>query len=87
MHRYEDGLTGLAAFCDTCGERIEENGWIVWNCGDETDWLLVHQRVCDPGRPQYDCSMELDVEIVYLANSAGVDLKDALKRVGMFATI
>lgn len=87
MHRYDDGLTGLAAFCDVCDKRIEKHGYIVWNCMDESDWLVVHQSRCDPGRPRYDCSMPLDVEIVYLARSVKADLKSATERATLMAQI
>jgi hypothetical protein len=81
MHEYESGRTGLAAFCDVCGDQITENGYVVWNGTDVSDWLVIHQARCDPGRPRYDMSMPLDVEIVYLANSASVDLDEARESV------
>jgi hypothetical protein len=91
MHKYQDDLTGLAAFCDVCYEQItNDEGYIVWNPDDVDDWLLVHQVRCDPGGRQgsrYTCSMPLDVEIVYLANSVGVNLQAAKKRVGTFSML
>jgi hypothetical protein len=87
MHRYDDGLTGLAAFCDTCGEQITERGYIIWNGFDVNDWLVVHQARCDRGhhdRHRYGHSMPLDVEIVHLANSAGVDLEATRERMRVF---
>jgi len=93
MHRYEDGRDGLAAFCDVCGEQITEHGYIVWNPENLSDWLVVHQARCDPGYPgspyrqRYSYSMDLDVEIVYLANSVSADLEDARRRVGFFAQL
>ena len=88
MHRYEDGRDGLAAFCDTCGEQILEHGYVIWDGNNPADWRVVHQIGCDPGRESgYDCSMELGCEIIYLANSAKVDLEGARKRVGPLASI
>jgi len=79
MHRYEDGREGLTAFCDICGEQITKHGYVVWSSKEPRDWLVVHQSRCDPGRPRYDLSMPLDIELVYLANSTGSDL-DAAKK-------
>lgn len=93
MHEYEDGKQGLAAFCDVCGDQIREHGFIVWNGDDPSDWLLIHQSRCDPGRAggaphrHYDSSMGLDVELVYLANSAGIDLSAARKSAGVLSII
>ncbi len=83
MHTYPDGRTGLAAFCDTCGEQITENGFVVWNeeNGEDgwavTEWRTIHQSRCDDMR--YRNSMPLDAEIVYLANSTGMHIKDAIR--------
>jgi hypothetical protein len=79
MHRYPTGQTGLAAFCDICQEQINENGYLVWT-NDLEDWLVIHQAKCDPGRA-YPNSMDLAANIVYLANSAGVDLTEAQEHV------
>lgn len=93
MHEYDDGLTGLAAFCDTCGEQITEHtehGFVIWDPNNVGDWLVVHQSRCDPGgsgRSQYSHSMGLEAEIVYLANSAGVDLDKARAYVGTLDSI
>lgn len=87
MHRYPDHTTGLAEFCDVCGTQITEYGYVVWNGDDLSDWLVIHQGKCDPGRPRYDMSMPLDAEIIYLANSANIDLKKARKSVAIFATL
>lgn len=91
MHRYEDGVTGLAAFCDTCGEQITERGYVVWRGDPETDrvaeWEVVHQSRCDKGRPRFPLSMPLDTEVIYLAHSAGIDLEAALERVRVFDSI
>lgn len=84
MHNYKDGTIGLAAFCDVCKKQITEHGYVVWNGADVSDWLVIHQGKCDPGRPRYDNSMPLNVEIVYLANSTGVDLDKARDDVQMF---
>jgi hypothetical protein len=84
MHDYRDGRVGLAAFCSVCGEQIRENGYVVWD--DPADWLLVHQARCDPGG-RYRNSMSLDAEIVYLANSVGVDLDEARETVVALATL
>jgi hypothetical protein len=90
LHTYADGRTGLAAFCDVCGEQITEHGYVVWKYHDDNDQpvdvLIVHQARCDPGG-DYRMSMPLDVELVYLANSAGVDLNDAAEHVRFFAGI
>lgn len=87
MHRYGDGREGLAAFCDVCGERIEQHGYIVWKPDNVENWLLIHQGRCDPGRQLgYENSMPLDVEIIYLANSASVDLKNAQQRAAVMAS-
>ena len=87
MHTYGDGRTGLAAFCDTCGRQITDNGYVVWNEDDTgvTEWRVIHQRICDDNR--FDMSMPLNVEVVYLANSTGVDLSEAIRLVGTFASI
>ncbi|MBA2706271.1 MAG: hypothetical protein H0U59_00500 [Gemmatimonadaceae bacterium] len=87
MHPYPNGTTGLAAFCDICHNQIREHGYIVWNGDNVTDWLVIHQAKCDPGRPRYDMSMPLDVELLYLANSAGINLKDASKSLRVFDMI
>jgi hypothetical protein len=85
LHTYPDGRTGFAAFCDVCGEQITEgDGYVVWKGHDDNDQpfdvLIVHQARCDPGHePGYHDSMPLDVEIVYLAGSAGVDLAAAIE--------
>ena len=79
MHRYPDCLTGLAAFCDVCGEQITKDGYVVWNSADESDCLVVHQGRCDPGGLRYGSSMPLEDEILYLANSVGADLERARK--------
>lgn len=83
MHRYDDGHTGLAAFCDTCGKQIRQHGYVVWNHDPDTDavseWRVIHQADCDD--LAYDSSMPLEAEIIYLANSAGVDLEQAIKTV------
>ena len=36
LHTYPDGTVGLAARCDVCGERIETDGFIVWNLDPDT---------------------------------------------------
>ena len=92
MHAYPDGRTGLAAFCDTCGDQITEHGWIIWKYDDDntsvSDWLIVHQGRCDPGHPDgYDFSMPFSAEIIYLANSTGVDLKKAQDEAVLFSTL
>jgi hypothetical protein len=91
MHQYPDGLTGLAAFCDICDEQITETGYVVWNTQDPNDWLLVHHSRCDPGGPRsnyrYGSSMSLSAELIYLANSAGVDLTEALNEVHLLDSI
>lgn len=93
MHRCDDGRDGLAAFCEVCGERIREDGYVVWNPEDVSDWLVVHQVRCDPGYPgsplrqRYSYSLDLDVAIVYPANSVSADLEDARRRVGVFAQL
>lgn len=76
LHRYPDGSVGLAAFCDTCHEQITERGFIVWN-EDEvgiSEWRVVHQARCDNRR--FKMSMDLEANIFYLANSAGINLQD-----------
>lgn len=84
MHEYDNGRHGLAAFCDTCGEQITEHGFVIWNCDNVADWRVIHQARCEPPRTDgYDCSMGLDEELVYLANSAGVDLNAARKSVSV----
>lgn len=79
MHRYPTGVTGLAAFCDTCGEQITEYGYVVWNHDPDThevsEWRVIHAADCDDGR--FTSSMALDNEIIYLARSANIDLKRA----------
>jgi len=88
MHRYPDGTDGLAAFCDVCGEQIREHGFVVWNGDDPNDWLVIHQARCDPGNAAgYDCSMGLEAEVIYLANSAKIDLDKARETVGALASI
>lgn len=93
MTRYPDGRTGLAAFCDVCGEQITENGYVLWR-NDESDehleeWVVVHQGRCDPDRcvrpKSFPYSMELNVEIIYLANSVDADLEGAIDRAGLFS--
>jgi hypothetical protein len=92
MHSYPDGVTGLAAFCDVCGKQITKNGYVVWkdrgDDGQPADVLFIHQAICDPGHKggHYN-SMPLDAEIVYLANSAGVDLDSARKDIVVFASL
>jgi len=91
LHTYpDDGRTGLAAFCDVCGEQITEQGFVVWKDHDDNDQpvdvLIVHQARCDPGG-DYRSSMALDVEVVYLANSAGIDLDSARRDVELFARL
>jgi hypothetical protein len=88
LHRYPDGLTGLAAFCDVCGERITENGYVVWNDERPDEMLIIHQGRCDPGREHgYGASMPLETELVYLANSVGADLKRAARMVRLYSMI
>lgn len=76
MHRYPDGRMGLAAFCDTCGKQITEHGFVVWTSAVR-EWRVIHQARCDSRR--FEFSMPLDVEILHLANSAGIDLAETLK--------
>lgn len=84
MHRYNDGLTGLAFFCDVCDQQITSNGYVVWRHDPATDqpaeWHVIHQGRCDDGRPRFPSSMPIDVELIYLANSAGIDLDAARQR-------
>lgn len=88
MHRYENGLDGLAAFCDTCGDQITEHGFVIWDPDNVADWRVIHQARCDPGREAgYTCSMDLEVEIIYLANSTKSDLTRARKSVSLFQRI
>ena len=91
MHRYEDGRDGLAAFCHVCGEQITEHGYVVWNPDNvDGDWFVVHQERWDPGMRNgspYTYSMPLDAEILYLANSVGVDIDKARRRVALFERI
>ena len=78
MHGYDDGRTGLAAFCDVCSRQITENGYVIWNDKDLSDWKVIHQDSCD--LESYGMSMPLDAEIVHLAHSAGIDLDAARTR-------
>jgi hypothetical protein len=84
------GGTRLAAFCDVCGEQITEHGYVVWKGHVESaqpaDWMIVHQASCDPGG-DYRLSMALDVEIVCLAKSAGVDLDEAVGNAEFFSRL
>jgi hypothetical protein len=87
MHDYDNGLTGLAAFCDVCGDQITKNdGYIVWPGDRPTDFLVIHVGRCDPNGV-YDCSSPLDTEMVYLANSTGIDLAQARKRAALLSSI
>lgn len=87
MRRYPDGRTGLAATCDTCGQQITKNGYIVWNedAHGVTEERVIHKGRCDDKR--YSQSMPLDVELVYLANSAGIDLKAAVSNLLLLESI
>lgn len=77
MHRFPNGLDALTAFCDSCGEQISENAWVVWDPDHPEDWLLVHQGRCDPGGLNgYPFSMPLSAELVYLTNNLGIDLDE-----------
>lgn len=86
VHEYENGMTGLAAFCDVCKQRITEHGFVVWDPENLADFLIIHQARCDPAG-RYAHSMDLDVEIIYLANSVGADLDSARDRAGLLNTI
>ena len=49
---------------------------------------MIHQERCDPSRGGYYLfSDALDVNVVYLANSAGVDFERAATRARLFAEI
>ncbi len=52
MKIYENGLAGLAAICDTCGEQITEHGYVVWNetGGSIIEWRVIHKGRCDSRR-------------------------------------
>ena len=91
LHAYDDGRVGLAAFCDTCGEQITEHGFVIWrytddDCGEVAEWRVIHQARCDPGGTLWENSMGLEVELVYLANSAGIDLDEARRNMALLAT-
>ena len=95
----DDGreLSGPRFVCDGCEEPIEDvgpgGGMYWWNPGDysEDRWPIKFfhkRRGCDPDEVG-DSWMDLEIGIVYLANSLGLteeDIQNARRRATQFGS-